>query len=449
MDPASAALCEGLGPMEPSTYAALLKSKSLPNLPHELLLSISDLLVRFRYINALAQTNKRLYWHLNNYLYSLDVHVTGGSALIWAAQRGLRRTAWLSLAEGADIEASNVVTIPRQLGCLSFDSMSTCLTPLQTALCYGSDSVARFLINHGAISSSSYPPELCSCTNLHMAAAMGLTSALKILIDQGMDVGARDGRLQTPLHYTATVQHRNSLDQARVVMLLLLNNADPITEDSQGTRPVSIGKKRSNPVVKMLSEKGAAVKAYEISLQDRELFGMWRMSKERREEAAWLEEKKEKQLAIERAKRERDQDNKKKRVAAEQRRAIAKSREREEMTRRKGAQKVIQTYAKERADQTAAAQKVVKEEARIEKARSERQGAVKEAWSRMRKEADQRGRVTTKPDLLTKADCNHPSGLWKCRVRKTCQSCEISAKWLSLCTDCGFVICMRCNLGKA
>lgn len=272
---------------------------------------------------------------------------------------------------------------------------------------------------------------------------MGLISTLEILIDQGIDVGARDRWLRTPLHYAVTMQHRNSLEQARVVMLLLLNNADPMTEDAQGRRPVSIGKKRSNLVAKMLSGKGAAVEAYQIS-QDQKLFGMWRMSKERREEAVWAEEKKEKQLAMERAKRERDYDNRKKRIAAEQ----AKYREREEMARRE-TQNVIQTFEKKTANQLAAAQKVVKEESRIEKARLERHDTVRKAWSMMRKEADQRSRVTTELNLLPKADCDHPSGLWRCGVRKTCRSCGISAKGLSLCTDCGFVICMRCNLEKA
>jgi Ankyrin repeats (many copies) len=418
---------------------------SLPDIPHELLLSISELLEQFRYINALAQTNKRLYWHLNSYLYSLDVHVTGGSALMWAAQRDLRRTAWLSLAEGADTEASNVVTVPRSLRCLDFSSMSTRLTALQIALCYGSDSTARLLINHGAISSSFYPPQLCSCTNLHMAAAMGLLSVLKILIDQGMNIEARDGRLRTPLHYAVEMQRRNPLEQARVVMWLMLNNADPMTEDAQGRRPVSIGKKRSNPIVKMLSEKGVAVEAYEISLQDQELFQIWR-----KEEAARAEEKKEKQLAIERIKRERDRETKKKkRVAAEQRIGIVKSQEQEEMARREEAQKVPQKYANERPDQLAAEQKEVNEDVRIEEARSERHDALREAWTRMREEADQRSRVTTKPDRLTKAECSHPSGLWKCKVRKTCKCCRKSAKWLSICTDCGFAICAQCNLGKA
>lgn len=116
----------------------------------------------------------------------------------WAAKHGSRRTAWLSLVEGANIEALDLEMIPNGLKCLGFHSRSTYLTPLQTALCYGSDSVARTLIHHGAISSSTYPTELGNCTNLHMAAGMGLTFALKILIDQGMDVEVQDIQLRTP-----------------------------------------------------------------------------------------------------------------------------------------------------------------------------------------------------------------------------------------------------------
>jgi hypothetical protein len=417
---------------------------SLTDLPHELLLSISDLLEKFCDINALNRTIKRLYWHLNHHLYSLDVQTTGGQALRWAAKHGSRHTAWLSLTEGADIEALDRVTIPCRLRCLGFYSSSTRLTPLQTALCYGSDSVARTLIHHGAISLSPYPTELGNCTNLHMAAAMGLAFALKVLTDHGMDVKAQDMQLRTPLHYAATIQPWNSLDQARVVMLLLANNADPNKEDSEGISPVSIGKRRSNLVVRMLSEKGAAVQAYEISSQDQELFRMWRIAKERREETEWAEKLKEKKLGIEHVNLERSRKKEKKRVTAEQRTTTTRSQERAKLGRRTS-QSIVQTCAKDEAHQSTAAQKVVETEAMIEFAWPERQETVKEGWSRMRKEADQRSRVTSTPDLLTKADCNHISGLWKCRVRKTCQSCGLSAKGLSLCTDCGFVICIRCN----
>jgi hypothetical protein len=57
-------------------------------------------------------------------------------------------------------------------------------------------------------------------------------------------------------------------------MLLLANNADPNKEDLEGVDLVSIRKRRSNLVVRMLLEKGAAVRAYGISSQDQELFRM-------------------------------------------------------------------------------------------------------------------------------------------------------------------------------
>jgi hypothetical protein len=425
---------------------------SLPDLPHELLLSICELLGKTRYINSLAQTNNQLYWHLNAYLYSMDVRATKGSALTWAAQQGLRRTAWLSLTEGADIEASRMGTIPHPLRDLGFGHLPISLTPLQVALCYGSDSVARLLLNHGAISSSSYPRQLSSCTNIHMAAAMGNTAALKILIDQGMDVNACDRRLRTPLHYAVTTMYRNWLEQAHVVMLLLSNNADPMTEDIEGTRPVSIGRKRSNPVAKLLCEK-RTVEAYEISLQDQQLFVMWRMAKERceavalveeKEEALWAEERKEKQLAIARTKRDRNRKNKKKRHAAKHRMVRDKSPEREEASGRGETRNANRIYEIGVAGQRAA-QYTIKEESTLDSTRSETMDAAREAWSRMREEADQRRRSTTLPNT----ECDHPSGLWRCSARKSCRYCGISMKGLSFCTDCESAICMRCNSEKS
>jgi hypothetical protein len=93
---------------------------SLTDVLHELLLPISDVLEKFRYINALNQTTERLYWHLNHHLYSLDVQTTGSSTLRWAAKTGSRHMAWLSLTDGADIEAQDLVRIPCRLRCLGF-----------------------------------------------------------------------------------------------------------------------------------------------------------------------------------------------------------------------------------------------------------------------------------------------------------------------------------------
>jgi len=99
--------------------------------------------------------------------------------------------------------------------------------------------------------------------------------------------------------------------------------------------------------------------------------------------------------------------------------AIARSREQEEMVKRKEAHKRTQQCAKEKADKVAAAQKIVEEQERIEKVRLERYDTVRETWSRLRKEADQRSQVTTKADLRTKSDCDHLSGLWKSKARET------------------------------
>lgn len=427
----------------------------LPDLPPELLLTIGNLLDWLRDINAMVRVNKRLYSHLNYYLYSVDVRTTGGSALVWAAKRELKRTAWLSLSEGADTEAVHRVKIPRPLRSLGFENITTYLTPFQIALCYGSDSVARLLIDRGADSLPSYPPELCSCTSLHMAGAMGLTSVLKALIDQGMNVEARDIQLRTPLHYALTVQHLEWPEQGRVVMWLLAKNADSATEDSQRRRPSSIGKKCSNPFVRVLFKKGVEVATYETLFYDHEVFEIRRVVKERHEEEAWAKEKNDKQLARERAiltvaKRESGREAaRKKRAATEQRMAIVGSWEQGEMARRTEAQERALQSAKENAEKLAHAQRVVEEEARIENVRLERHEAMREAWSQVRKEADRRSQATTKSDLRAKSDCSHLSGLWRSKVRTTCQSCGRSMKLLSICPDCGFVVCKQCNSGKA
>ena len=428
---------------------------TLPDLPYELLLSIINLFNGFCDINAIVRVNKRLYWHLNDYLYRLDVLSTGGSALVWAAKRGLKRTAWLSLSEGAHTEALHRVKIPGPLRCLGFGNVTTSLTPLQTAICYGSESVARYLIDHGADSLPSYPTELCSCTSLHMAGAMGLTSVLKALIDQGINVEARDIQLRTPLHYALTVQHLEWPEQGRVVMWLLAKNADPGTEDSQKRRPSSFGKKCSNPFVRMLFKKGVEVATYETLFYDHEVFEIRRVVKERHEEKAWAKERKDKQLARERAvlvvaKRQRGREAaRKKRAATEQRMAVVRSQEQKKLARRTEALERELQSARENADKLIHAQRVVEEEARIENVRLERQEALREAWSKVRKDADQRSQATTKSDLRAKSDCSHVSGLWRSKVRTTCQSCGRFVKLLSVCPDCGFEVCKQCSSGKA
>ena len=314
---------------------------------------------------------------------------------MWAAKRGLKRTAWLSLAEGADIEALHIVMIPHQLRCLDFKSVTTCLTSLQIALCYGSDSVARFLIEHGAITAKSYPPELDNCTSLHMASATCLTSVVKALIDHDANVEARDKKLRTPLHYAVSMQRPDWPEQGRTVMWLLAKKANPGIEDVERRRPTSVAKQSSNPFVKMLFKKGAEVAQYEALFQDQDVLELRRLTKERNEEEAWRNERKENQRASElasRAVRKREKNREmgmQKRVAAEQKVAITKARDQKELARKRETQENTLKIARAEANRVAAARSKIEEEGRVEKAREERQNGVRENWSRLRKKAEQ------------------------------------------------------------
>jgi hypothetical protein len=420
-------------------------------LPNELLYSICDQLDWYRDINAFARSNKQLYWHLNTYMYRLDVRRTGGSVLIWAAIHGVKRTAWLSLAEGANIESLHKVMVPYSLKRLGIDFRPSYLTPLQTSLCYGSDTIARFLLSSGATFSSPYPLEMFGCTHIHMASAIGLPSIVKELIAQGMDVEARDTQLRTPLHYAVTMRHVDMREHGRTVMWLLTMKADPNAEDSQRERPAAIGRKSSNPYVRMLFNKGAEVSAYDAMLQDQEILEARRVGKEREEEEAWAKEKVKQQLVCERArcdiaKRERHREMvKKKKLLAEQRTDIASSQRRKGIDKRSETQKRTRQCEKTRNQELTFPQEILGKERTVEQARKEKQNDVMETWSRMRKEADSKKLVTTSIKLRAQTECRHHSALWKSKVRKSCQSCGTAAKSLSFCPDCGSVICKQCS----
>jgi len=356
---------------------------SLCRLPYELLLSITESLGPLRDINALVRTNKQLYGYLNDYLYRFDVQATGGSALLWAAKHGSRRTAWLSLAEGADIEALHAVLIPRQLRCLGFIPVMTSLTSFQIALCYKSESVARLLIDHGAITTK----PLGSCTSLHISSGMGLTYLVKVLIDQGAKLEARDGQLRTPLHYAVLIQRSDWAEHGRTVMWLLAKNANADAEDVGRRRPASIAKQSSNPFLRMLLKKGAKVAQYEAMFLDQDILELKLLTKERDEEEAQKRERREKQRAGELAsravtKREKDREiGRQKRVALEQKIAITRAREQEELARKREAQERAHKIAREEVDRVTAAQLKIEEEGRAANIREEKHNSIRENWS--------------------------------------------------------------------
>ena len=164
-------------------------------------------------------------------------------------------------------------------------------------------------------------------------------------------------------------------------------------------------------------------------------------------------ERREKQPAGELAsravtKREKDREiGRQKRVALEQKIAITRAREQEELARKREAQQRAHKIAREEVDRVTAAQLKIEEEGRAANIREEKHNSIRENWSGLRKKADQKSQEPSKPDLRARSNCNHLSGWWKSKVCKACQSCNLSTKSPILCPDCGFVICRQCNLG--
>ena len=106
----------------------------LLDLPNELLRGITEYLESERYINAIAQANRRLYRILDSYLYRYNVQQSGSSALLWAAQYGQEATARKSLREKANMQATDV------------DGQA----PLLLAVEKGHEQVAKLLVDKGA-----------------------------------------------------------------------------------------------------------------------------------------------------------------------------------------------------------------------------------------------------------------------------------------------------------
>jgi hypothetical protein len=96
-------------------------------------------------------------------------------------------------------------------------------------------------------------------------------------------------------------------------MWLLAKNANPEAEDVERRRLSSIAKQSLNPFLRILFKKGAEVAQYEALFQDQDILELRRLTKERDEEEAWRNKRREKQLAGELAsravtKREKDRE---------------------------------------------------------------------------------------------------------------------------------------------
>lgn len=174
-------------------------SPSLLDLPNELLLRIAAFSHGESDLNALVQTNRRLYALLNSYLYRRNAEEGGGLALRWAAAQNRERTALLALSEGkANIDAAGTTFI---LSCSESDYALAqrafrdlfveakrdirFFSPLQIAIIYRFEAMARLLIEHGADVRKTFL-ELSRIEPIHAASSMGLVGTMQVLPDRGV-----------------------------------------------------------------------------------------------------------------------------------------------------------------------------------------------------------------------------------------------------------------------
>ncbi|EYE96852.1 uncharacterized protein EURHEDRAFT_423715, partial [Aspergillus ruber CBS 135680] len=74
---------------------------SLLDCPNEVLILIAEARTPSQFdINALTQTCRRFYRLFNSILYTCDAEHHNGSALYWAATRGMKTTAEKSIQSG-------------------------------------------------------------------------------------------------------------------------------------------------------------------------------------------------------------------------------------------------------------------------------------------------------------------------------------------------------------
>ncbi|KAL2215985.1 ankyrin repeat-containing domain protein [Thermoascus aurantiacus ATCC 26904] len=225
-------------------------SHSPLDLPNELLLCLADAIPSESDLNALTRTNRRLHALINGYLYRRNAQhrQSGTLALRWAAIRNRERTALLSLAAGADIEAKGSNSYSKKER-NPFDLLAwkkhrrgkwqdwqvdlQPLTPLWLAIHFMSEAVARVLIKHGAdIRTLSWPVGIGS---IHAACWLGLADTVQVLLDRDAELlEHRDRGTQTLLHVAARG------GDVRTVMCLLERNADRNAEDHRGKRPVDV-----------------------------------------------------------------------------------------------------------------------------------------------------------------------------------------------------------------
>lgn len=400
---------------------------TLEDLPNELLLSIADHLNVQRDLNAFARSSRRLYSHVNHFLYQRSAHTGRTSALLWAVERRREATAIRALDAGADVNIR--------------ESFWDKPAALHVACAKGYLNIVTLLLSRGASTQTTTTKGL---TPLHVACYFRQAPIVEVLLNHGADVGAWDIERQTPLHCAAQIPNRGSAfqsmfprkfqwvcyllaykpgeriwgDNAATVELLLAHDADPTLADRGGHSPESIAKYHYDPEVRALIRKAAVSARLRAGVVDPKTKEKARLAREKAREAGRLAREQQKQAM-------------KAREEAEARQRAKEARDREQ------ARRLREQEEKEARERQAG------------RVREQRLQSLRLGWAQLRETAERHGSQEehdTKGEVPAPATCFHSSSVWVRKGKGLCELCLKScAKYSFQCPDYGTVACGVCK----
>lgn len=218
---------------------------ALLNLPNEILIQIAKELDDESSMSALSRTCKHLHKNLNFVLYSHNIQLNLGSALLWAADNNQPQTARYLIERGVYVDMCSCETFQTPLiiaAAKGFTGFVELLlnnganvrgqdifgnTALTEAVCRQNEPLVQVLLKHGA---DPNPHKAGTRTLLHHA--IENVRITELLLRAGARLNSCDSNEMTPLHLA--VEH----GKLKVVVLLLKNGANPKTTNSTGETPL-------------------------------------------------------------------------------------------------------------------------------------------------------------------------------------------------------------------
>lgn len=181
----------------------------------------------------------------------------GVSALLWcvyAGQPAMRDLLRARISELDLFEAAALGDLERLQALIAADPEAVReysgdgWTPLHLAAAFAGPDAVRLLLERGAsVQATSRNPQRNQ--PLHAALALGQeTGTIRLLLDAGADVNARQAGGFTALHSAAAA------GRAEAVAVLLERGADPGPADDQGKRPADYARERGHSAVAEMLE---------------------------------------------------------------------------------------------------------------------------------------------------------------------------------------------------